>query len=43
MTKKNGNLHAAKSAKLEGDFASEECVALLEEDIVVTNPPFSLF
>jgi len=32
--------------KLEGngDFRSEECVELLEEaDIVVTNPPFSLF
>ena len=27
-----------------GDFRSAECVALLEEaDIVVTNPPFSLF
>lgn len=28
----------------DGDFRSEECEALLEEaDIVVTNPPFSLF
>lgn len=28
----------------DGDFASEECVELLKEaDIVVTNPPFSLF
>ena len=28
----------------DGDFRSKECVALLEEaDIVVTNPPFSLF
>lgn len=27
-----------------GDFRSEECIALLKEaDIVVTNPPFSLF
>lgn len=27
-----------------GDFRSEECIKLLEEsDIVVTNPPFSLF
>lgn len=27
-----------------GDFADEECVALLKEaDVVVTNPPFSLF
>lgn len=28
----------------DGDFRSEECVKLLEEaDVVVTNPPFSLF
>ena len=28
----------------DGDFRSEECVKLLDEaDIVVTNPPFSLF
>lgn len=28
----------------DGDFCSDECVKLLEEaDIVVTNPPFSLF
>ena len=28
----------------DGDFRSEECIALLEEaDITVTNPPFSLF
>ena len=28
----------------DGDFRSDECVKLLEEaDIVVTNPPFSLF
>lgn len=28
----------------DGDFRSEECAALLKEaDIVVTNPPFSLF
>jgi len=28
----------------DGDFRSAECVALLEEaDVVVTNPPFSLF
>ena len=27
-----------------GDFRSAECVALLDEaDLVVTNPPFSLF
>lgn len=30
--------------KGDGDFRSDECVELLEEaDIVVTNPPFSLF
>lgn len=30
--------------KTNGDFRSQECVELLEEaDIVVTNPPFSLF
>ena len=29
---------------MSGDFRSAECIALLEEaDIVVTNPPFSLF
>lgn len=34
LTKLNGN----------GDFRSEECLRLLQEaDIVVTNPPFSLF
>lgn len=28
----------------DGDFRSEECLALLDEsDVVVTNPPFSLF
>ena len=28
----------------DGDFRSEECLALLDEaDLVVTNPPFSLF
>lgn len=28
----------------DGDFRSEECIALLKEaDVVVTNPPFSLF
>lgn len=30
--------------KGDGDFRSDECLALLDEaDIVVTNPPFSLF
>jgi predicted RNA methylase len=28
----------------DGDFRSEECIELLKQaDIVVTNPPFSLF
>lgn len=32
------------SLKGDGDFRSEECVELLREaDIIVTNPPFSLF
>jgi len=32
------------SLKQNGDFRSPECVALLKEaDIIVTNPPFSLF
>lgn len=30
--------------KQNGDFRSSECIAILKEaDIVVTNPPFSLF
>lgn len=33
-----------KKLKSNGDFRSEECIAYLQEaDIVVTNPPFSLF
>lgn len=33
-----------KSLKGNGDFRSQECVELLKEaDLVVTNPPFSLF
>jgi len=33
-----------KPLKGDGDFRSEECIELLKEaDIVVTNPPFSLF
>lgn len=38
--------HENELAELEGDgdFRSKECLALLDEaDIVVTNPPFSLF
>ena len=35
---------AVKPLKGDGDFRSEECVNLLKQaDIVVTNPPFSLF
>ena len=47
---KNGNFMAddAEVAVTElegnGDFRSEECIELLKEcDVVVTNPPFSLF
>ena len=30
--------------KSDGDFRSEECIKLLQQaDVVVTNPPFSLF
>lgn len=33
-----------KELKGDGDFRSEECIELLKQaDIVVTNPPFSLF
>lgn len=33
-----------KRLKGDGDFASDECIAFMKEsDIVVTNPPFSLF
>lgn len=37
---------AIKKEKLEGngDFRSEECIKLMEKaDVIVTNPPFSLF
>ncbi len=38
------NANAATTLKGDGDFRSEECIKLLKEaDIVVTNPPFSLF
>jgi len=38
------NKNIATPLKGNGDFRSEECVQLLKEaDIVVTNPPFSLF
>ena len=33
-----------KQLKGDGDFRSKECIELLKQaDIVVTNPPFSLF
>lgn len=38
------NANAATPLKGAGDFRSEECIELLKDaDIVVTNPPFSLF
>ncbi len=38
------NKNVLTRLKCNGDFRSDECVALLKEtDIVVTNPPFSLF
>ena len=38
------NLFELVELEGDGDFRSEECLALLDEaDIVVTNPPFSLF
>ena len=36
--------HRIRYLQDDGDFRSEECIALLQEaDIIVTNPPFSLF
>jgi len=36
--------NTARRLKGDGDFRSPECVALLKQaDVVVTNPPFSLF
>ena len=38
------NLHTRTRLAEGGDFRSSECIALLKEaDLVVTNPPFSLF
>ncbi|MDO8619401.1 MAG: adenine-specific methyltransferase EcoRI family protein [Candidatus Daviesbacteria bacterium] len=38
------NKKSSRKLKGNGDFRSDECIKLLEEsDIVVTNPPFSLF
>ena len=40
----NPNNIGVKSLKGDGDFRSTECIDLLQQaDIVVTNPPFSLF
>ena len=42
LLERNGNVVAPLAGN--GDFRSPECVALLDDaDIVVTNPPFSLF
>lgn len=38
------NANVSKPLKENGDFRSKECIELLQQaDIVVTNPPFSLF
>ena len=38
------NIKCIKRLKEDGDFQSQECIQYLKEsDIVVTNPPFSLF
>ncbi len=38
------NANVSTPLKANGDFRSKECIELLKEaDIVVTNPPFSLF
>lgn len=38
------NAHSHRPLSGGGDFRSDECIELLDEaDIVVTNPPFSLF
>lgn len=38
------NRNVISTLKQHGDFRSQECIELLKEaDIVVTNPPFSLF
>ena len=40
----NGTEPAVFQLKEDGDFRSQECIELLKQaDIVVTNPPFSLF
>ena len=38
------NKHNTRAKLQSGDFRSEECIKLLKQaDVVVTNPPFSLF
>ena len=38
------NKNLVRKLKGDGDFRSEECVKYLKQsDIIVTNPPFSLF
>ena len=40
----NNSKESRTELRSNGDFRSEECVKLLQEsDIIVTNPPFSLF
>ena len=40
----NGTEPTVFQLKEDGDFRSQECIALLKQaDVVVTNPPFSLF
>ena len=40
----NGTEPTVFQLKEDGDFRSRECIELLKQaDIVVTNPPFSLF
>lgn len=37
-------IRTSQALQGDGDFASEECIAILQDaDIVITNPPFSLF
>jgi hypothetical protein len=44
VTMYDGNNTKVIKLKGDGDFRSEECIKILEKcDVVVTNPPFSLF
>lgn len=43
-TKSKGGEYTVEQLEGDGDFRSEECVEFLKQaDVVVTNPPFSLF